>query len=617
MLTWIRRLLIIPAFEDEETTRIARLLNIMLLTIAAAVALTAIAVPVVSGLHSDFGSAFTMWGCIVVLIIILSLLVLARRGRLALASGILLTCLWALMSGWVIIFAGLTSDRSVMGFGLIIVLTGLLMGGRAAIVMTLLSNGVIVVAFFADIVRGNLPVPIPSTQVFDLIVTLTITTMTGLLMLYAMNSLSNALERARQNERAQIRANRELQAIRASLEDRVAARTSDLERRSKQLQAAAEVSQTTTSILETEELLLQAVELIREQFALYHVGLFLLDEAGEWAVYRAGAGAIGRELRKQGFRLEVGSSSMVGWCTANAQVHVAQDVRTEEIYVDHELVPETRSEAALPLIARGQVIGALSVQSNQVGTFDRDTVAALRTMADQVAVAIDNARLFAESQQALEAMRRAYGELSRQAWTELLRTRADWGYSFDLHAVMPVQGGWQPEMLQAMQSGQPAEGSSAETGSGLAIPLRVREEVVGVLSFYKDSSDEMWTARETELLRRLVTQLGVALESAQLFEETQRRAAREQSIRQVTEQMQSAVGVEDILQSTVAELARALGAPRAYVRLGTEAELLDARRVPPASGPARQQRPDLIAAEQDSAGYNPLDTAGEQDQGDN
>jgi GAF domain-containing protein len=140
--------------------------------------------------------------------------------------------------------------------------------------------------------------------------------------------------------------------------------------------------------------------------------------------------------------------------------------------------------------------------------------------------------------------------------------------------------------------------------------------VVGVLSFYKDSPDEVWTARETELLRRLVTQLGVALESAQLFEETQRRAAREQSIRQVTERMRSAVSVEDILQSAVTELARALGAPRAYVRLGTEAELLGARRVPPASGPARPHRPELVAGEQDNGDDSQLDTAAEQDQGD-
>jgi GAF domain-containing protein len=123
----------------------------------------------------------------------------------------------------------------------------------------------------------------------------------------------------------------------------------------------------------------------------------------------------------------------------------------------------------------------------------------------------------------------------------------------------------------------------------VAIPLKVREQVVGVLGFAKDA-DETWSAAESALLERLVQQMGLALESAQFFQETQRRAAREQAIRQVTERMRSAVNVEAILQSTVTELARALGAPRAYVRLGTEEELRSRydRHLQPASGTAAE-----------------------------
>jgi GAF domain-containing protein len=170
-----------------------------------------------------------------------------------------------------------------------------------------------------------------------------------------------------------------------------------------------------------------------------------------------------------------------------------------------------------------------------------------------------------------------------------LRVRTDLGYSFAQQAVVPSQGDWQPEMIEAIQTGQavvrnpePTGGerlAAARVGDGdggqaLALPLKVREEVVGALSFYKDVEGGAWTPAETELLGRLVEQLGAALESAQLYQETQRRAAREQSIRQVTEQMHRTVDVEAILQNTVVELAKALGVPRAYVRLGTEAELL-------------------------------------------
>jgi GAF domain-containing protein len=214
-------------------------------------------------------------------------------------------------------------------------------------------------------------------------------------------------------------------------------------------------------------------------------------------------------------------------------------------------------------------------------------------MADQVAIALDNARLFTESQQALEATRRAYGQLSREAWTELLSGRADWGYVLAHQSFVPVQGDWQPEMVQALQSGRVVvrgpepnvteKPSARKTGDGergpmLALPLKVRDDVIGALSFNKDPAGAAWTDDEMELLQRLVDQLGAALESAQLFQETQRRAAREQAIRYVTEGMRRSVDMETILQNTLVELARALGVPRAYVRLGTEAELLDALR---------------------------------------
>ena len=452
----------------------------------------------------------------------------------------------------------------------------------------------------------------------------------GVLLRYAINGLSEAIERSRQNERAQIEANRELEMLQASLEHRVAERTSELERRSVQLQAAAEVGQAVTSILDTGELIWRVAELIQERFELYHVGLLLLDETGEWAVYRAGSGEAGRELQERGFRLRVGGDSMVGWCTANGQVRAAQDVDVDGLHFAHPLVPETRSEAALPLIARGQVLGALSVQSSQVGTFDPSTVAALRTMADQVAVALDNARLFAESEEALEATRRAYGQLSRQAWTELLRGRTDWGYRFDHQGLAVVEGDWQPEMIDALRAGkmvvrnaafpsgahpervggegpESVEGEdslAASAGDGLggpalALPLKMREDVIGVLSFHKDPEDEAWTSSEMETLHRLTDQLGVALESAQLFQLTQRRAAREQAIRQVTDQMRRAVDVEAILKSTVAELAEALGVPRAYIRLGTEVELLASQGLepddghPPGGQPAEGSAPGL------------------------
>ncbi len=605
MLAWIRRLFAPPVLEDEEKARTAWLLNIVVLALLAGSTVITLAAAVVYVFRADPQTAYTLLSGIVMTLSFIALWFLARRGRLQLVSIVLLSFTWILITSWIYTTSGIASDSSSLTYALIVVLAGLLLGGRAAMVVTGISVVAVLGAYYAE-TTGLLVVAPREISLADPLFVIIPLVLTGVLLRYAIHSLSEALGRAQRNERAQIEAYRQLELLRASLEERVSDRTSELERRSMQLQVATEVSRAATSILDPEELIWEVAGLIRDRFDLYHVGLLLLDDRGEWAVYQAGSGQSGRKLRDAGFRLPVGGNSMVGWCTANARARVAQDVSLDAIHYRHDLVPRTRSEAALPLVARGQVLGALSVQSDRLGTFDPATVAILQTMADQVAVALDNARLFTQGQRALEATRRAYGQLSREAWTELLRSRLDWGYRFAHQGVVPAGGSWQPDMVEALQTGQVVvrnpEAVKGQDGAGepaVILPLKVREDVIGVVSFYRDSEDQAWTAEETELLGRLADQLGTALESAQLFQETQRRVAREQAIRQVTERMRGAIDVEAILQNTVAELAKALGAPRAYVRLGTEAELLSDLRAgpavgaPPAAGSAEGVKPDF------------------------
>jgi PAS domain S-box-containing protein len=171
----------------------------------------------------------------------------------------------------------------------------------------------------------------------------------------------------------------------------------ELKYRSTQLQTAAEVSKSASTILDPEELMDQAVTLIQERFGFYYAGLFLLDQAGEWAVLRAGTGQAGQKMLKAGHRLAAGGESMIGQCVASAKVRLSLDVEKEAIRFDNPLLPETRSEMALPLISRGQCIGALTVQSIEKSSFPDQDTTALQTMADQLAVAIENARLYEET----------------------------------------------------------------------------------------------------------------------------------------------------------------------------------------------------------------------------
>ncbi len=180
-----------------------------------------------------------------------------------------------------------------------------------------------------------------------------------------------------------------------------------LDRRALLLQAAAEVSRATGSILDPDELIQQVVTLTRERFGLYYVGLYLVDRADEtrtWAVLRAGTGEAGRQMVARGRRIEIGGGSSVGWCIANKQSRLEQNISREAAQQKNPLLPLTRSKLTLPLISRGQAIGAMTIQSAEPEAFAEEDITTLQTMADQLANAIENARLFAEHKRAQEAL---------------------------------------------------------------------------------------------------------------------------------------------------------------------------------------------------------------------
>ncbi len=194
----------------------------------------------------------------------------------------------------------------------------------------------------------------------------------------------------------------ELRGLYQDLEAKVAART-------RQLEAAAEVGRAATSILSTDQLLARTVELIRERFGYYHVSVFLLDESGRWAQLREATGEVGAQLKARGHRLAVGSNSLIGWVTANRKPRIALDVASDEMHFRNELLPGTRSEAALPLHVGEHLIGALDVQSRSLNAFNPTDVEVLQVLADQIAIALENGRLFARQERTAQLEQRVAG----------------------------------------------------------------------------------------------------------------------------------------------------------------------------------------------------------------
>ena len=199
-------------------------------------------------------------------------------------------------------------------------------------------------------------------------------------------------------------------------------------KRTIQLQTGAEVSRAASSILDLDKLLPMVVELIRNHFDYYYVGIFLLDESKKWAILSAASGEMGRQMIMLNHRLEVGDSSMVGWCISHGQARIALDVGEDAVRFRNPYLPATRSEIALPLISRGEVIGAMTIQSELPSAFSRVDITALQAMADQVGNAIQNARLFTELEGRNAELERFTYTVSHDLKSPLVTIRGFLGY---------------------------------------------------------------------------------------------------------------------------------------------------------------------------------------------
>ena len=360
-----------------------------------------------------------------------------------------------------------------------------------------------------------------------------------------------------------------------------------MDERTRNLRAAAEVSQAITSILDPDQLLPQVVELVRERFDLYYVGLFLLDEQEQFAVLRAGTGEAGRQMLSRGHQLEVGGNSMIGQCVATDKADIQLDVGEAAVRFDNPLLPETRSEMALPLRSRGKVIGAMTVQSTAAAAFDETDIAVLQAMADQLANAIANAELYTAAQTALAEARATQRHYLVQAWAEYLQTTTAGRYETSGPDVAPLGETVLPEARQAMAERRTlvrgGNGETVEEGAGekipaLVAPIMLRDQPLGALGVRIAEGRQSWSEEEITLVEAIAEQFALAADNLRLVEATQRRAAREQLVGEINANIRSQLEVEAVLERALTELGKALDADQAAAYLGTADEMSPAER---------------------------------------
>lgn len=332
------------------------------------------------------------------------------------------------------------------------------------------------------------------------------------------------------------------------LEERISDRTKELEKinennayRASQFESIAQISRIISSTQTLDTLLPQITETIAERLGFYHVGIFLLDYHGEYAILVAANSAGGKRMLNRNHRLLVGETGIVGYVTKMGQPRLALDVGQDAVFFNNPDLPETRSEIALPLRIGSNIFGALDVQSKKGKAFSQEDVSILSALSEQVSVAIQNARSFQESQEALAQAEMISLQLSEQQWSKFLTHQAIGGYHFD-----------------GVEAKQIKSKSAQGIPHSLSVPLILRGIKIGTLKLNDPDPNRIWTDDEISLVQATADRTALAIENARLLQDAQKRAAKERTIGEISSKIGSLVNLENIIQTTIEELGSTL-----------------------------------------------------------
>lgn len=319
------------------------------------------------------------------------------------------------------------------------------------------------------------------------------------------------------------------------------------QRRIEQYKAISDVARAIVSLENPENILPRIARLISEQFGYYHVGIFLLDKSQKTAYLRATNSDGGKRMLTRGHNLEVGKVGIVGFVTQRGTARIASDTGEDAVFFDNPDLPDTRSEMALPLIIGDKVIGALDIQSTVTNAFTQEDASLLHTLADQIALVIQNSDLYEEARKSLKDLEAINRRYINSAWRNLPKENELFGYSFNSEGSAPIR--------TPIESGKQI--NSELNSNSLSIPIQLRNVTIGTLNI-KNNNNLKFTDDQVDLARAVADRVAISLENARLLEETSRVAQRERSVGEITTKIRSANEPQEMIQTALDELKRIL-----------------------------------------------------------
>jgi PAS domain S-box-containing protein len=562
MLNSIRRFFTAPVFEDDnEKTQSAKLLY-QIITVIWGLPLLLIIIMILN----PAGRGEVLPPAIVISIILFSLMLITRLGWVGIANTVI-TGMVILVFAYADFQNAGNVQPSTLVTAIAIIMSGLLLGRRAPLVTAIL----IVISHSAIVylqLQGKIEVvSSPALGFENMIITGIMIFMIGFLYQFVISRLQFALKQARKDEEELQLRNRELEELSKSLEQRVADRT-------KVLSSVAEISTTASTVLDTDQLLQQVVDLAKERFDFYHAHIYLLNEAGDTLVLSSGAGDVGRQMVAEGRSIPLNREQSIVTRAAREKKGVTvNDVTQTPDFLPNPLLPDTRSEMAVPMMIGEQVLGVLDVQSEVVGRFAEADVAVQSTLASQIASAVQNARLYtraetvAQDAQSLvdnapeaiivvdlatglfanpnENAVRLYGlpreELVTVGPAQMSPPRQPDGRDSTEKAMEKIG--------EAMQGGTPIFEWMHRNGQGEDFPCEIRlVRLPGEHPRVRASVADITERKRNEDL-------------------TRQRAQQQEALNLITQKIQSATTIESALQVTARELGHALGMKPTLVTL--------------------------------------------------
>lgn len=388
---------------------------------------------------------------------------------------------------------------------------------------------------------------VPATSLFDWAAYIGNYALVSAIVLFAVNQLKGAFSRVLQEVQVTLNL---LTNERVQLEERIQERTEELETKTAQLRSSTTVARIVAEIQNIGELMETVTNLTSEQFGYYHVGLYLLDDGKRNAFLQAASSATGKQLIGQGFRIEPDRRNALHLVIEQKRVYIASDIG-DASFIREANFPLTRSRMMLPLAVRGEVIGVLDMHSEQPQAFSAQDAEVMQTLADLIAISIDNVRLINETKILISQLELNTSLQTRQTWSNLTSGRSN-AYQYTPAGVRPIF---------------PANKKDEE--NGLRVPLILHGQRIGTIKLLRKGSMSTWSEREQNLIEKIADQVALALENSRLVEEAQRAAQRDKMIANVSSRVRETLDIESVVRTAATELRRVFDLKEAEITIGT------------------------------------------------